>query len=875
MPGRAISRQELFERLAEGQAARVAAQVTVVTPNRRLAQELAREFDRGQAERGLAVWESADILPFSAFVERLYEDALTSELAPGLPLLLTEAQEIELWEQVVRASPWGDELLDLSHTARQAMRAWRLAHGWRIAGALASFPGNEDAQAFARWAAAYAKGESTDAARLPDVVAPLIHHAALRTPKLLVAYAFDVMTPQEREFLDACAATGIELATCGQGRTDSVPKRIVFQSARHELEAAAQWARAKVEAGAMRVGVVVPELAARRREVLRVFARSMNPAHALPGSEPRALPFNVSLGEPLAETPLAHAALAILALALGEVPFEAASRLVRSPFVGGGDDEMAARARLDAKLRESAPARVSLGKLVGLVEGCPQLRQRLENLFAAANPEAASPHEWGERFTRLLEAAGFPGRSLDSAEYQARAKLNELLAEFAKLERVAPRMGARHALSRFERLCRDTLFQPESPAAPVQVLGVLESAGLAFDALWLSGMTDEAWPLAARPNPFLPPALQKKAGIPEASAESALALDRRITEGWLAAAPEVVVSHPAREDDRELVVSPLFAGIAVAATPEPSAPRWRDLVFAARAVESAPDGKAPALATRTPRGGTRILADQAACPFRAFARHRLGAEALEEPLAGPDARARGSLLHALMRELWGELKTSAALEADCGPAIERAARAAVAEAGLEAPFADLERNRLMRLARDWLEVERRRAPFEVAAREDKRKLEVAGLELSGRIDRLDRLAAGGHALIDYKTGRPTPKAWQNERPDDPQLPLYALSAPEEISAVAYAKLQTGAMKYMGFARDKDKGFVAEAKDWGALLNGWRKELEALGSGFASGDARVDPKNGLATCRYCDLHTLCRVHERMSALEDEGEEENDA
>ncbi len=83
---------------------------------------------------------------------------------------------------------------------------------------------------------------------------------------------------------------------------------------------------------------------------------------------------------------------------------------------------------------------------------------------------------------------------------------------------------------------------------------MLESAGLSFDCLWLSGLTDEAWPLAARPNPFLPPALQKKAGIPEASAEETLARGKRITEGWLAAAPEVVVSHPAWENDRKLVV---------------------------------------------------------------------------------------------------------------------------------------------------------------------------------------------------------------------------------------------------------------------------------------------------------------------------------
>ncbi len=283
------------------------------------------------------------------------------------------------------------------------------------------------------------------------------------------------------------------------------------------------------------------------------------------------------------------------------------------------------------------------------------------------------------------------------------------------------------------------------------------------------------------------------------------------------------------------------------------------------------DGQAPALATKTPKGGTRILSDQAACPFRAFARHRLAAEALEEPVEGLDARARGLLLHTLMKELWTELKGSAGLAGDVGPAIEKAAKRAVAEAKLEEPFAKLERTRLAKLAWEWLEVERGRAPFTVAAMEEKRKLKVAGLELNGRIDRMDALESGGHALIDYKTGKPTPNDWMGERPDDPQLPLYALNAKEPISAVAFAKLRTGEMRYMGFSDREDLvPGVKAAKDWEALLEGWKKELEALGAGFAAGDARVDPKELLNTCRYCDLQPLCRVYERVNALGD-GEE----
>jgi ATP-dependent helicase/DNAse subunit B len=233
------------------------------------------------------------------------------------------------------------------------------------------------------------------------------------------------------------------------------------------------------------------------------------------------------------------------------------------------------------------------------------------------------------------------------------------------------------------------------------------------------------------------------------------------------------------------------------------------------------------------------------------------------------------LLHSLMRALWAELKGSEGLAGDCGPAISKAARVAVAEARLDEPFAALERVRLEKLAREWLEVERTRPPFEVAAAEQKRTLEVAGLQIGGRIDRLDRLESGGHALIDYKTGNPTPHHWKGPRPEDPQLPLYAVSAEEDISAVAFAKLRAGEMKYMGFSDGPDRiPGVKPAEDWTSLLAGWKREVESLGAGFAGGDARVAPKKGLQTCRYCDLQPLCRVYERIDALEGADAEEND-
>lgn len=863
MAGQEITKPELFERLAGGHAAGI----TVVTPNRRLAQVLTAEFDSLQCARNLPAWDDADILPYGAFVQRLYEESVYADGAADLPRLLTPAQERRLWETVLE----GAELLSVADTAADCAAAWRIAHAWRIEGAAlsgpASFPGNEDTQAFAGWAREYrrrcASNGFTDAARLPDL------KLAAARPQQLVAFGFDILPPQLRDFL------GPAVLECRPERKTSKPIRVSFPSARHELAAAANWARARLEEGRKRIGVVVPDLEPRRREVLRVFARTMHPGHALPGTGRTPQPFNASLGEPLIDYPLVAAALGILEFAFGEKAFEEVSRLLRSPFLGGAQQEMLARAQLDARLRGELGTRVSLGKVLALAGSCPLLRARLEGLFAGAKKrESQSPHEWAQLFTGLLQAAGFPGeRSLDTEEFQARAGFEAQLGEFARLGALPGKISAGEALRQLRRICADVLFQPKSPDAPIQVVGVLESAGMEFDCLWVSGLTEENWPLKARPHPFLPVALQRKAGIPEAAAETSLALDRRITQGWLGAADEVMLSWPEKDGDRDLLPSPLIADVAPGPLDIVELSGYQDVLFQARSTESLTDSEAPPLREPKVRGGTRVLADQAACPFRAFARHRLQAEALDAPSAGPDAMARGTLLHALMAGIWKEVKTREGLDRDLSDVISRSAATAVTDLGLEGRFAELERRRLERLARDWLEVEKARPAFEVVAIEEKRSLGIGGLEFSGRIDRMDRLADGTHALIDYKTGsRVTPNDWLGARPDEPQLPLYAVTAREHVSAVVYAKLRRGDMKMAGFSiREKDFPGVKQAQSWSGLVEGWKAELAALAAGFAQGFAQVDPKRGLSTCRYCDLKPLCRVHERLSALAEDGEE----
>ncbi|MGZ5080099.1 MAG: PD-(D/E)XK nuclease family protein [Usitatibacter sp.] len=890
-----LARGELFSRLATGHAARL----TVLTPNRRLAQSLQARFDRFQLAAGRTSWEAAEIAMFGDFLQNGFEQAAYSESGARLASLLTAAEAQILWEEAIRASPWREKVLSVPATAALAMQAWCVAHEWRIAGALDTWPGNEDCDAFADWRRHYVRRTGrermTDEARLPEEVATCIAGGTVQEPATIVLYAFDVVKPQQQDFLAACARAGSEVLQCAAPALNPSVKRLVLESPRQELELAARWARSRLREGfSRRIAVVVPDLEKRRAEVARVFSRVL------------ATPlFNISLGGPLSATPLADAALGILELAGGPIGYDRASRIIRSPFIAGAQKEHAERARLDASLRRLAPATVSLVRLRALIPEavarrgapeCPALRAALDRLIAAAEDAARAPaHEWARRFTALLDAAGFPGeRGLDSTEFQTLGKWREMLAALATLGSVAPAWSAPEARARMQRLCTDTVFQPASGEAPVQVLGILESAGLEFDHLWVSGLTEEAWPLAARPHALIAPALQKQAGIPQATPEKALEVDRALTQAWRRSAGEVLFSSARADGDRELLPSALIADIAPSSAEELAIPKVatrREALFAAGrepgAMATRIDNAGPAIATAQAQGGTAILVDQAACPFRAFAHFRLDARSLERPEPGLGPAERGQLLHTMMAKLWGGLRdhrTLVSIEpARLEALIEEAAAHAVARlradrpGRLEGRFAELERARLAGLAREWLEIERSRPPFEVRLSEERITLSAGSLRMQGRVDRIDRIEGAGLAVIDYKSGPVSASSWLGERPDDVQLPLYALAADEPVDAVAFARLKTGQVGFAGIAREagllpavkpveEHRAARKFAPSWPELLAEWRNQVDRLGEGFAGGDARVDPKNALSTCERCDLKPLCRVHERLGSLE---------
>ena len=77
------------------------------------------------------------------------------------------------------------------------------------------------------------------------------------------------------------------------------------------------------------------------------------------------------------------------------------------------------------------------------------------------------------------------------------------------------------------------------------------------------------------------------------------------------------------------------------------------------------------------------------------------------------------------------------------------------------------------------------------------------------------------------------------RPDDPQLPLYAVAAAEASPRCAWAKLRPGAMRFTGFAHT-ERLQAGVKLGTGRAARQWKNDAETLGAAFAAGDAAVDP-----------------------------------
>lgn len=883
------------------------ADTSVITPNRRLSATLHTLYQAYQASLGHTAWATPDILPVTSWIQRAWSKH-TSSIGSSPSLLLNPAQAEFLWEKIVTDTKESEQLLQVAETADLAKTAWGLLKQWQVDVNQACFEHTNDCASLRRWGLSFEevckKNQWLDNESLAQQVLHAIKNKTLILPQKIILAGFTERSPQLNALLACAANVGSRVISYGEPaagkQTNERCHRISLLDTDDEIQTMARWAKATLEKHpSATIGCVLPSLDKMRDRVVQIFSAVFAPEQTYTVDRD-ACPFNVSAGKSLAQYPIIATALQLLALNKKMIPITQLSYLLASPFLGDAETERIQRSVFNSLLRQKNIANINLSMLVqksddmqslSLTQSCSRLATRLRQFIALINDnqQTRTYHEWATTFTQLLTTLGWPGeRSINSEEYQVVTGWLKLLFSFSSLDEVSAPVSYQRAWQQLQKTASKSIFQPQTPIAPIQVLGILEAAGLPFDFIWVGGMDDLTWPPQPKPNPFIPKQLQRELHMPHATAERELHYCISIMQQFAENASHVLFSYAKTSDDMERQASPLIRNLPELPLNELELAQYLtpcERIFQSKQTESLDDNIAPAIATDTNiRGGIDVIKQQALCPFKAFAKHRLHAKEIEELTPGLRAKDRGTLTHRVLELIWNQLHDHTTLVSIADEDLHTLVDKAISDSIslylkgniLSSKLMVLEKQRLHQLVWDWLQIEKKRPPFIVDINENASQITLAKLTYSIRIDRIDKLADGKKLIIDYKTGKNNIVAhWFSERPEEPQLPLYSLLDPDNTVGITYAQIYPGNSGFKGISQyDLDVSGIKSVSDvkqenslsWGDQKIQWQRTLTQLSADFAAGVANVNPKDAIQTCQWCTFKPLCRINEETRSCD---------
>ncbi|MCW8193320.1 hypothetical protein F6455_00780 [Proteobacteria bacterium 005FR1] len=878
----------------------------VLTPNQRLRNRIREAFAATQG----AVSRTPPVYSLAEWLEQSWNrlqvcEAETDPVNAG-PVVANELQMQLIWKQTIESDGGEQPLFVSKRLVQQAMEARRNLDLWQLPlERVTAFGGVEDyplpgwarsvesrlealglisrEQSYRRLLAAFETGA------LPRL--PVIHTERLGELPPLIQSLLETASDQ--------------LHVVESPARKSRGLRFAADSFEEEIRTAACWAHRHLQQNSQAtVGIIVPDLGTRRDLVERLFCETFEAGFYSPDQPRYTLPFNISTGTPLAQAPVIAAALQLLQLGESGLEAKQLRKILNSPFWSESDEELPIRAALLETLEKKGQLRFSAAQLRSTAQKLAEqdngdaaraFSRRLQTVGSERRrlSGAATPGIWVERILTILDGYGWPGgRTLDSVEYQQVRQFYSLLEQFASLDALQKNLPAGEATSLLAQLAHATPFQAEVRHSPVQILGSLEADGLQFDACWVIGMTSQAWPPNPEPNPLLPIPLQRQYRMPRSSVEREVKFASALTEHYKCCADSVIFSHAVQMDEAQMLPSSLIADLPPATrteildAPDVAAvglPSLYSRLESQRHLQLIECSHGPAFEAEpgTPvRGGTGILQQQARCPFDAFATYRLGARQPIEATLGLSPADKGSAVHGVMAKIWEILKDQETLTreaANIESLVEKAVDAVFADlsnAALELGdrYLQLEKARVNQLATEMLRRDLKREPFRVPGIEEGLQAEFAGLTFRLRMDRIDQTAAGHWLMIDYKTGNSVNvNQWLGERPDEPQLPLYALCYPEPISGISFACVRTAEPGYCGIVADEVAGWDKRIKtpeqlkdpdctDWPTLMATFKRNLTALATEYREGYAAVAPKSPTAVRYSTHLLPLNRLGE---------------
>ncbi len=835
--------------------------VLILTPNHRLA---AKINDAWALAIGKSVWRQPRVYSIDHWLKYCWDELQDQNhsLVSGLAVVGSQ-QSRYYWERAIAK----DDSAHSSSYAKIAADTLKTLQNWNLSAD--QVPGETPAvEYFKRWTNSFEellqKNKLISQQSSWQLIQRGFEDAALPAQAEIMLYGFQSIPPLQAHVIETASSSIVKVNTDSTAsKNNNQAYRLECQDPQAELRLAANWAAQQLKAKPeQRLGIIVPDLNNSLPQVARVVSEALK-------SEETEMLVNISAGTALADTAVISAALELIEILQYERPLNNWLQLLYSPF--SAFDQLPLQYRVDCELalRKTRRFEFTLEKFLSTImpdEESQQIDQQhrqsivdtlqpLTDLKRFSKVKTGTQKNftgWAQFFNQFLGDMGWPGsRSLNSIEYQQRQQWDGTIEQFCTLDNLGIEVGLGTALKHLQLLAQDSVFHPKTADAPLQILGLLEGSGLHFDQLWIVGMHSQNFPASVAINPLLPADFQRQYEMPHSLPERELKIAQELLSAYKNNSQRLILSYPLLRGEEQLEPSPLIRDIAVSSGAElfvvPEAyPPWLEQPEQCELVKD----RAPAYnpANENIRGGSKLLENQAICPFNAFATHRLKAEPLEEPIQGLSAMDRGSLIHEILFRLWTEWKNSSFLNSLSEQQLSEQLSTTIADTLIEwAPrhsvlrgerFRALEQQRLEKLLREWIDEEKQREPFEVANLESSASIRFGDLNISLRLDRVDQIG-DKLLIIDYKTGRVQPRKWEGSRPVEPQLPLYLLASKPQANGCAFAQLRAADIKFIGSSDSQLISFEKPAEHWSEKIDEWQSALSNLADEFCQGYSSVE------------------------------------
>lgn len=445
--------------------------------------------------------------------------------------------------------------------------------------------------------------------------------------------------------------------------------------------------------------------------------------------------------------------------------------------------------------------------------------------------------------TASADVAGRPAVFAEEGGEELAAAL-EAMAESAAH---GPEISPQDYPSLFAALIERTAVRRRGQGHPrVQIWGALEARLQRVDRIVLGGLNEGTWPARTRLDPLLSRPMRAALDLEPPERRIGLAAhDFAQALGH----PDVWLTRANRQDGEPRVASRWLQRLTAYAGPdltEEMRARGRKVVALARRLDRPAEvdrpmrpRPSPPVRLRPKRLSATRIETLIRDPYAIHAQYVLGLKPFEPIAKLPDARERGTLFHDVLERFIGERPR--------GP-FDRAALDRLREIGREtfggfADFPEIEAlwwPRFEIVARWFVAAEADRADIVERQVEATGELAVtSGFTLTARADRIDRLADGRLAIVDYKTG--TPPALKEVHLLSPQLPLEALIAArggfEGIEAGEPARLEYFHLSGRGAGGVIEDRSAPKGKTLEQALVDTEGRLAALVGAFAEEGAR--------------------------------------